>query len=176
MNVYLRNVSTQDVGLLRTWLTSSENAKWLAAFFQAPGLRDEQLALFLFRRDRRNYLLMCDGVPVGIMGLTSIDDVNRSAEIWSVVGNVAYRRRGLSTVGFRLALRVAFDELGLRSVNAWAVEGNHTIRIFEKLGFNRVGVLRQCHLQDGQYRDRILFDLLREECIQSCAEDPGSSL
>ncbi|HPW19601.1 MAG TPA: GNAT family protein [Vicinamibacterales bacterium] len=163
MQVTLREVGPQDIATVHPWLTDPDNAKWLAPFFQNPLLREEQLALFLMRRDRKTYLLLCDGVPVGLMGLTSIDDVNRSAEVWSVIGERAYRQRGLSTIGFVLTLQKAFGELALHSVNAWAAEGNHTIRIFEKLGFTRIGRQRECHRQHGEYKDRILFDIVSTE-------------
>jgi len=69
----------------------------------------------------------------------------------------------VSSTGFILTLQKAFYDIGLHSVNGWATDGNHTIRIFQKLGFNYIGRQRECHLQDGVYKDRILFDILHDE-------------
>jgi RimJ/RimL family protein N-acetyltransferase len=163
MEVTLRGVQQADIPVLKPWLTAKENAKFLAPFFQNESIRDEQLALFLMRRDKRTFLVLCDGIPVGVMGLTNIDETNRSAEIWSVIGNPNYRRKGVSSTGFVLTLQKAFYDLGLHSVNGWAADGNFTIRIFQKLGFTCIGRQRECHLQDGVYKDRILFDILHNE-------------
>jgi len=58
---------------------------------------------------------------------------------------------------------VAFQELGLHSVNTWTVEHNASRRGAERLGFRFIGRQRQCHLIDGQPYDRLLFDLLASE-------------
>jgi len=163
MEVTLRDIQYEDVQIVKPWLTDKENAKFLDPFFQNESLRDEQLAFFLMRRDRRIFLILYDDTPVGIMGLTNIDEINRSTEIWSLLGEKTYRKKGLITIGHILALKKAFQELGMLSVHAWVVEGNYTISVCEKLGFKTIGRQRQCHLIDGVFKDRILFDILHSE-------------
>jgi RimJ/RimL family protein N-acetyltransferase len=163
MEVTLKTMRPEDIPMVKPWLTTGENAKWLSPFFQTSSLRDEQLAFFLMRRDKANFLVLCDDKRVGLVGLTNIDDHNRSAEIWGVIGDPGFRRKGISTLSFVLLLQRAFGELNLHSVNAWAADGNFTIRIFEKLGFARIGCQRECHLQDGVLKNRILFDILRQD-------------
>lgn len=163
MEVTLRDVQQVDIPLLKPWLTAKENTKFLDSFFQNESIRDEQLAIFLMRRDKRTFLVLCDGIPVGVMGLTNINKTNRSAEIWSVIGDCNYRRKGVFSIAFIQTLQRAFSDLGLHSVNVWATDGNPTIRIFQKLGFTCIGRQRECHLQDGLFKDRILFDILDSE-------------
>lgn len=163
MEVTLREIQYEDIPKLKSWLTDKENAKFLDPFFQNESLRDEQLAFFLMRKDRHTFLLLCDNIPVGMMGLTNIDEINSSAEIWSLLGEKAYRNKGIITIGYILTLKKAFHEFGLLSVHAWVVEGNYTISVCEKLGFKTIGRQRRCHLFDGVFRDRILFDILPGE-------------
>lgn len=163
MEITLRDMQQTDIPLLKPWLTDKENAKFLDPFFQNESIKDEQLAFFLMRKDRRIFLILCDGIPVGMMGLTNIDGINRSAEIWSILGEKTYRKKGVITVGYALALKKAFQEFGLHSVHAWILDGNFTIRVCEKLGFNTIGRQRQCHLIDGVFKDRILVDILHNE-------------
>ncbi len=163
MEIALRVFQQVDIPLIKKWLTAKENSKWLSSFFQAESVTDGQIALYLMKRDRSTFVIECDGVAVGIMGLTNVDEINRSAEIWSVIGDGKYRRRGISSMGFILTLQRAFGEMRMHSVNGWATEGNFTIRIFEKLGFTLVGRQRECHLHDGLYKDRILYDILQGE-------------
>ena len=163
MEVTLRDVKQSDISLIKPWLTDRDNAKFLDPFFQNESLRDEQFALFLMRRDRRAFLVLCDGIPVGVMGLTNIDRINQSAEIWSLLGETTYRKKGIITIAYVLTLEKAFQEFALHSVHAWVVDGNFTIRVCERLGFKTIGRQRQCHLLDGVFKDRILFDILESD-------------
>ena len=163
MEVTLRDIQQADIPLLKPWLTDKENAKFMDPFFQNESMREEQLAFFLMRKDRRIFLIICDGIPVGVMGLTNIDGINRSAEIWSLLGEKTYRRKGIITFGYILTLKKAFEEFGLHSIHAWVVDGNFTISVCEKLGFKTIGRQRECHLFDGIFKDRILFDILPED-------------
>ena len=163
MEVTLRSVRQEDMPLIKPWLIAKENAKWLAPFFQNESMRDEQLALFLMRRDEVTWLVLCDGVAVGVAGLTNIDAVNRSAELWLVIGDTRYRGKGVSRLSYILTLQKAFFELKLHSVYGWVVDGNFPISSLQKLGFTCGGRQRECHLQDGVFKDRMLFDILHRE-------------
>ena len=88
---------------------------------------------------------------------------NRSAEIWWVIGDSQYRRKGVARLGFILTLQKAFVELKLHSVYGWAVEGNYPISSLQKLGFTCGGRQRECHLQDAVLKDRILIEILDRE-------------
>ena len=163
MEVALKEIQHDNIQIVKPWLIDKDNAQFLDPFFQNEDIRDEQLAFFLMRRDKRTFLIICDDIPVGIMGLTKIDEKNKSAEIWSVIGNLEYRKKGVSTTGFILTLHKAFYDLNLHSVSGWAAESNFTIKIFHKLGFKCIGRQRECHLFDGIFKDRILFDILHQE-------------
>ena len=163
MQVTLRNVRQEDIPLIKQWVVAKENAKWLAPFFQNESMRDEQLALFLMRRDKVTWLVLCDGVPVGVAGLINIDTFNRSVELWLVIGDTRYRGMGLSRISYILTLQKAFFELKLHSVYGWAVEGNYPISSLQKLGFTCGGRQRESHLQDGVLKDRILIEILDRE-------------
>ena len=63
-----------------------------------------------------------------------------------------------------MLLAHAFGQMGLESVQAWAVETNTaSIRIIKRLNFRYVGRLRRCHAMNGRLYDRLLFDLLADE-------------
>ncbi len=161
MKVNIRDFVHADIKIIKPWLTDKENAQWLDPFFENESLKDEQLAFFLLRRDKRIYIVNCDDIPVGIMGINNIDKINRSAELWSLLGDRAYRRLGITKIAQYLTLKKAFYELDLHSVRAWVVDINVMKTGLEKLNFKTVGRLRECHLLNGVFRDRILFDILR---------------
>jgi ribosomal-protein-alanine N-acetyltransferase len=78
------------------------------------------------------------GVSVGSIGLFRFDPAAASAEIGAVVGR-AHWSQGIATRAARLVLGYAFDELGLRRIEAAVLERNHAVkRVLEKLGFERL--------------------------------------
>ena len=103
------------------------------------------------------------GAPLGIVALNNVDRNMRTGTLWVVAGDKSFRRRGWAHVASSHLLTVAFQELGLHSVNTWTVEHNASRRAVERLGFRFIGRQRQCHFIDGQPYDRLLFDLLASE-------------
>jgi RimJ/RimL family protein N-acetyltransferase len=75
------------------------------------------------------------------------------------------RGRGLTTRAAALAVRHAFEELGLSRLAGYASAGNAaSLKVLEKLGMQRIGVQRQAaHTGDGTPVDLVGYDLLAAE-------------
>jgi RimJ/RimL family protein N-acetyltransferase len=162
----IRPFEPEDAVLVASWLAAEENHKWLdfGQGVQAPTA--VSLRLMAQRDLHRLYLYTAeDGrTPIGIVALSNIDRGFGTASCWYVLGDKSQGGGGRTTAAVRRVLSVAFDELGLRAVNAWAVEANRpSVRVLEKAGFRPAGRLRRCHVVDGAPCDRLLFDVLSEE-------------
>jgi RimJ/RimL family protein N-acetyltransferase len=72
--------------------------------------------------------------------------------------------RGLGTEAVATLIAFAFEALGLRRIEADADPRNTaSIRVLEKLGFAREGLLRERWEIDGEIQDAIVFGLLRRD-------------
>ncbi|MCY3647811.1 MAG: GNAT family N-acetyltransferase [Chloroflexi bacterium] len=72
--------------------------------------------------------------------------------------------QGLATEAARAALAYGFESLGLVRIFAYAVSTNAaSLRVLEKLGMKREGLLRRHRLIRGEYVDDIFCSILREE-------------
>jgi RimJ/RimL family protein N-acetyltransferase len=72
--------------------------------------------------------------------------------------------RGLGTEAVSTLIAFAFETLGLRRIEADADPRNTaSIRVLEKLGFAREGLLRERWEIDGEIQDAIVFGLLRRD-------------
>jgi RimJ/RimL family protein N-acetyltransferase len=61
-------------------------------------------------------------------------------------------------------LRFGFDELGLHKISATCDPDNRgSARVLEKIGMRREGVLRDHFLIRGQWRDRLLWAVVRTD-------------
>ena len=147
------------------WLALKENYEWLDF---GNGSQPVTPALLKIMAQRETHFLRAftsdrDDVPIGILGLNSVDRTFKTAMFWGATGEKSFRNRGYSTFASSKFLTLAFRDLGLHAINTWAVDHNQSRRIIERLGFRFVGRQRQCHCIDGRRYDRLLFDLLASE-------------
>jgi RimJ/RimL family protein N-acetyltransferase len=102
------------------------------------------------------------GEVVGGIGLRLNEDVERiSAEIGYWVGR-AYWGRGIATDAVRAVTEHAFATHDLTRVYALPFAANAaSIRVLEKAGYVREGLLRRSAIKDGLVRDQLLYTLVR---------------
>ena len=61
-------------------------------------------------------------------------------------------------------LRVGFNILGLNSIYLDTMEDNErSIHVYEKIGFKRVGILRETEYIAGAHKGLLIMDILRGE-------------
>jgi RimJ/RimL family protein N-acetyltransferase len=96
------------------------------------------------------------------------------------VGEVGYwvkreaRGRGVATRALRLVARWALEEQKLVRVQLTAEPGNAaSLRVAEKAGFTREGLLRRSLNFGGERRDAFMFSLLAEE-LNDARPDRGA--
>lgn len=76
----------------------------------------------------------------------------------------AYWGRGIMTEAMRAVIEFGFEEMELNRIEADAsAENIASIRVLEKLGFQREGVEREQYYENGHFHDLILFALLKRE-------------
>jgi RimJ/RimL family protein N-acetyltransferase len=98
---------------------------------------------------------------IGLVAFSNVDHHFKTATLWYVLGNKQNGGQGYTTRAVSKILSLGFTELGLQTINAWAVELNlPSIRVLERNHFRLIGRQRQCHYIDGRACDRLLFDLL----------------
>jgi RimJ/RimL family protein N-acetyltransferase len=111
-----------------------------------------------------------DGRLVGVIGLHHLDDPARKAELGIFIGPPAEWGRGFAGEAIALLVRHGFDALGLNRI--WLhVHADHAgaIRLYERLGFRREGLLRQSGRRGEGYVDVVVMGLLREEWAAGAA-------
>lgn len=91
--------------------------------------------------------------------------VAQSAQIGYWIGE-RYAGKGYMLEALRLVVGHAFGRLGLHRVEAACIPGNErSIRVLEKAGFRREGLLRAYLRINGSWHDHFLYALI--------ADDPG---
>jgi RimJ/RimL family protein N-acetyltransferase len=151
--------------LVASWLAQKQNYQWLDF---GNGRQIVTPAVLKIMAQRETHFLRAftsarDDIPIGIVGLNSVDHTFKTATFWGASGEKSFRNRGYSTFASSKLMTLAFRDLGLHAVNTWAVDHNPSLRTIERLGFRFIGRQRQCHYIDGCLYDRLMFDLLASE-------------
>lgn len=164
-DVELRQLDSADlIRLAAGWLARRQNYVWLDFGEGKQILTPEWLKIMSQRDTHVLRIFTADrGVPIGIIGLDAVNRHFRTARIWAVVGEEAFRRRGYATRAVSQMLTLAFRDLNLHAVNTWIVDRNPSLAIVQRLKFTFIGRQRHCHAIDGRMYDRLWFDLLASE-------------
>lgn len=106
------------------------------------------------------YVISFEGEPAGTVGVDRHQPMISSAELGYWL-RTDLTGRGLMTEAAASVVEFAFDELPIRRLELRAgVENYGSIRVAEKLGFRRGGILRDGARNPRDYYDVYVFDLL----------------
>lgn len=104
-----------------------------------------------------------EGIPVGNINTHSC---NKTDGVFKYGLGILheYRGKGYASEAIKLLCKYYFNELDYKKVEASVYEFNvGSIKLHEKLGFVKEGVLRSSHFAKGRRYDVIIFGMLREE-------------
>jgi RimJ/RimL family protein N-acetyltransferase len=108
-------------------------------------------------------ILSADDAFLGMVGIVELDLAGRQCEIGYMVAPAA-RGQGVAGRALRLVSAWALGPLGLERVELRISADNEpSLRVAERLGFVREGVLRSLHLKDDVRSDVVIYSLLRPE-------------
>ena len=154
-------MTPNDFGTVCTWFNNPGNAMWLKSVYRLGKYNPITHNLSLKQKSNQLFIGLSDKSPVGFVGLSQIDLIDRTAMVWYSVSGEENRNKGIGTQLVKLILKKAFDSLNLHTVYAHVSEPNvSSCKVLEKNNFKRIGVQRQCHLINGKFYDRILFDIV----------------
>jgi RimJ/RimL family protein N-acetyltransferase len=133
--------------------TPEQAKRWAAQEEAAPPMDD-------------NVRLVVETVAGEVAGTINVNqtDSRNGTFAYGLALGAAHRRKGFATETIRLVLAHYFGELRYQKVNVRVYAFNEpSIRLHEKLGFQREGRLRRMIFSRGVYHDEILFGLTAEE-------------
>jgi [ribosomal protein S5]-alanine N-acetyltransferase len=105
--------------------------------------------------------------PIGVTGLSELAARDRRATVGSWFGR-EWWGSGANRESKAMITAVAFRELGLDRVTAWANTRNGRSQVaLERAGFRREGVLRGWHRHGDEVHDVVVFRMLRGDWERS---------
>lgn len=105
-----------------------------------------------------------------LVGTCGIYDWNKTARRAEIGGDLdpAFWGQGIMTEALRAILRYGFEKMELNRIQATVDSENiRSIKLLKRLGFKKEGILRQHSYFSGQFRDDVVFSLLKKEWTNS---------
>lgn len=113
MKVSIRKFEKADIPNKVKWINDLRNNKYL--HYDLP-LEIEKTEKWYEknknRTDRYDAIILCDEIPIGVIGLLSID--NDKAEYYITIGKEEYKGKGIAKKASLLLLNKAFKEMRLK--------------------------------------------------------------
>lgn len=162
----LRPPQPGDARPLLRHLTSPEIARWW------PGYDSRRVWDELIVGDEEATMLVvehaADGEVAGLIQFAEQDDPDyRHASLDLFLGP-DFQGRGLGEEAIRAVVEFLFDERGHHRLTIDpAADNQRALRTYEKVGFRRVGTLREYERgPDGTWHDGILMELLASDYVR----------
>ncbi len=167
--VTLRPPRAEDADAMPAWFEDLEVTRFLL-LRHAPSLEMEKEFLDKIARDPNVvwWVVEHDGRAVGGTGIHDIDWKNGSGTTGTVIADKAVWGKGLGRELMRLRAEYAFMQLPLRKLKSAYLDGNvASARAQKSAGYKEVGRLREERFIDGEWRDEILTELMRDDWERS---------
>ncbi|MGP4060972.1 GNAT family N-acetyltransferase [Halobacillus sp. H74] len=164
----IRKFQEKDIPYKVKWINDENNNKYL--HFDLPLREDKTLTWFnkaKEREDRVDYTVTYEGEPAGLVGLLNIDYKNKKAEYYITLGEERFKGKGIANVATELLIKIAYEKIGLNKIYLYTeVENIKAQRLFERIGFDREGLLKNDLFHNGKQIDRYVYGLDVERYIQ----------
>jgi diamine N-acetyltransferase len=168
--IRLRAIEKEDLPRFVAWLNDPEVRRNLL-LYQPLSLAEEEVWFRgILERNVDEQPLVIEiksakgWLPIGNVGLSNINQHDRSAEVGIVIGEKKYWSQGYGSEVMRLMLKHGFEELNLNRIYLHVYETNQRgIRSYEKAGFVLEGHIRQGRFMEGKYIDILLMSVLRSD-------------
>jgi len=166
-DIHLRLFQKSDIDKKVKWINDPKVNEYL--HYDLPLCPDRTLNWYnniINAQNREDYVFEVNFkgrmVPVGLIGLLDIDNKNKKAEFYIVNGETKYQGQGIATHATTKFLKHVFLKHDLNKVYLFTEVNNVAAQnLFEKIGFNREGTLKEDLIFMGRKVDRYCYSILR---------------
>jgi RimJ/RimL family protein N-acetyltransferase len=172
MKIQLRAFEKEDLDAIVKWVNTEAVTQYLSDSLIYPISRADETKWLesitvANHREKVFAIETLDKELVGSVGLHNINWVERKAELGIMIGEPKFWGRGYGSDAVRQMLRIAFEKMNLNRVYLRVFEDNpRAIRVYEKCGFQKEGVLRQDHYFGRCYSNTFVMAILKQEYLE----------
>lgn len=161
--VVLRAVEEADYPLIHRWLNHPEVWRYMD-YEAAYSLADVREDIERSRKEGHPFTILVDDRPIGRIGLNQFRRRDRICSLYMFIGEQAFWGQGYAQDAAMSLLAHAFDRWDLHQVELWTLaDNNRALKMYRRCGFVEEGRLRDRSFKDGQWVDRVVMSVNRNE-------------
>jgi RimJ/RimL family protein N-acetyltransferase len=167
--IFLRKMTSEDINLYHQWRNDIEVMQSTALLLDVYNIKETEefvMNVILGSNFSKCYIIIekKSDKPIGVVSLINIDYKNRNAECIIDIGDKEAWGKGFGTEAMKLILDFGFLEMNLHKISLRAFSFNsRAIKLYEKLGFQWEGTLRESIFRGGRWHDILQMSILKNE-------------
>jgi RimJ/RimL family protein N-acetyltransferase len=164
--VKLTSVKKENIDKYLEWFNDPELIQYLLAY--QPIMREEEEDWYQNLKNRDDHIIFSilsseDEKLIGNCGIT-VNWKDKFGIVGIIIGEKDFQNKGYGTEAMKLLIKYCFNTLNLHRIELETFSFNHrAIKSYKKVGFIEEGRKRQAIFANGEYHDRIIMGLLRDE-------------
>ncbi len=167
--VKLRGYKEEDIQPAYEYMNDTEVLQYLKPGIPYPMTLQKEKAWYESQKELKemyNFAVetLDEGLYIGGCGINMLDWKNSIAGVGIFIGHKDYRGKGYGTDAMKVLISFIFEQMNINKVQLDVYSFNkRAIKSYRKNGFVEEGRLRQSMFRNGQYHDRVVMGILREE-------------
>lgn len=162
--VYLRPIIRNDLTCLNRWKNDEDIFKYLGGGFMPISVdhQEKWIDAYMDTTGNNKRYMICEvstDLPVGMIGLYSINWIHRVCDIGIFVGESDSQGKGYGREACKLLEEYASEYLNLRKIKLDVVSDNKAaIGLWLSLGYQKIGERVEERYIEGKYRNVTLME------------------
>lgn len=174
--IFLRAFEYEDLEVINEIRNDDENFELTGGnkYFISSEYDKKWIEDKIFNNQKQIYLAIClnNQKIIGYLCITNIDFRNNIAKFGGINIHKEHSGNGFGTEATKLLLKYVFEELGINRFYGFWLEANlASIRMAEKAGFIKEGLVRDFVFKRNKYHNAFLMSVLRKDYCQSLANE-----
>ncbi len=166
--VYIRVLEFEDVVRTQPWLNRTDLGE-IMGYLPRPLLQQQDWFRKVANDPNRFIFAICitkTNKHIGNVALSNVDWLHRHAMLSVFIADPKHRNAGHGREAVALILNFGFMRLNLHKIFLkTSPEYPRALDFYRGLGFVQEGILRKHEYKYGEFRDKYLFGLLRDEYL-----------
>ncbi|MGL4454181.1 MAG: GNAT family N-acetyltransferase [Sarcina sp.] len=171
MKISFRELKADDKNYFFKWLRDKEVIKYSSSVFQtldSDGKIEKWFDKLLEDKSTYNRGIVDNATNklIGYAGICNFSKTNLSGEYFIFIGDKTYHGKGIGTFVTKEIIKQGFEDLKLNRIMLTASSENiGAVKAYTKAGFKYEGTMRQAFYRDGEFYDKVIMGILKEEWI-----------
>lgn len=167
--VRIRKFLREDIPLKVKWINDPKINKYL--HYSLPLEEEKTLQWYENNKNNTNRIdntieILVDDlyIPVGLIGLLGVDNINKKAEFYICIGEKNIQGKGIAKKASIQFINLCFQNTDLNKIYLYTEKDNIVAqKLFEKVGFKKEGLLIEDLIYNEKKIDRYVYGILRKD-------------